>query len=751
MTSQGTGTELGGDPATEGAGRRPGDPGTEAGAAGTGAGAAGGDGAPTPDATTAAGEDDVDRPERRVHRLGDLDRRGRTWAALFAVALLLAPVLAFAWAAPDWVPSNDPALMAMRALDVGTSRTPLTGQPSTSAHYITAERHVDHPGALHFYAMAVPVRVFGTAIGMLLVSLAIVGSCVLLCAWVAFRQLGRAGGVIAAVALGTITFTTGASTLVNPVSSNMAGYPMLCSMVLIWCLLCGDVRLLPLAAAVVSFTAQQHLSVLPALGVATVLGVTLGAAAWGRGGRWRDSAERRELRFWGGLAVAVALVLWAPVLVEQFAPNGGNLTMMAEFARDSDRPTMGPRSAVHQLVNVLGLPPMLGQTELNGGWLLDRPGPVQYVSAGVVVALMAVLAYVWRRNRVRLALVVMAGVVGLAGLVNGSSVPEGLEKFRLALYHWAHPLSFLVVVALGLGLVQLVRRTPLARRRGTRPAAAGVALLAVTVPALVNPSLDRRSNEMQAAYSPAPRDVVDRAADQVLAHRDELDGEVMLLSRGGHNFDGIPEALAVQLIERGFEVRFPATFLHYVDDERLAGRDTVDTGLMVIVDDGTTEQPAVGERIADESLVDGFDAEAYAELLEQAEEADEVRFGPEVVAGLDALPPELLEQIERHDVDEDLDAARLFNMLPRDAGADLAMALQLSTFLEAPGERLLNADILAFLAEHPLESPRLDPELVERLRDALPEGWRNDPLRLSVYRLERDELLAQAAPAELPG
>ena len=67
-----------------------------------------------------------------AHHLRDLDHRGRLWAALFAIALLLAPVLAFAWAAPSWAPEGDPALMAVRALDVGTSRTPLVGQPSTS-------------------------------------------------------------------------------------------------------------------------------------------------------------------------------------------------------------------------------------------------------------------------------------------------------------------------------------------------------------------------------------------------------------------------------------------------------------------------------------------------------------------------------------------------------------------------------------------------------------------------------------------
>jgi hypothetical protein len=685
---------------------------------------------------------------RQVHRLRDLDRRGRIWAAVFAAALLLAPALACAWAASDWMPANDPALMGLRALDVGTSRTPLTGQPSTSANYITADEHVDHPGPLHFYLLAGPMRVFGSAVGMLVVSVAITGGCVLLAAWAVFRQLGRTAGVLAAVALGTITFTTGAATLVNPVSSNIAGYPMLCSTVLLWCLICGDLRLLPLATVVVTFTAQQHLSVLPAVGVATALGLAAGGLAWGRSGRWRDRAARRELGRWAGLSALIALVLWSPVLVEQVAPDGGNLTKMVEFARDSERPTVGAATAVEQVVNVLGLPPLLGQTELDGGWMIEEPTGATWASAAVVVVLLAVLARHWRRSEPRrLALVAMAGVLALAGFVNGASVPEGLEKYRLALYHWAFPLALFVVVALGLGAVELARRTAPAVAKVASPVLAGCAVLGIAVPALVNPSLDRRSNTMTAAYSPIDRDVVERTADEVLAHRDELDGDVVMLPRG-NSFAGIPEALALMLAEHGISIQFTSPYLEYVDDERLADRRSADTGLLVVVDDGSIDGEPAGELVTEEAIVEGFDDEAYDRLRDQAGADDEVRFGPEVEDALRAVPDDILTRIESRGPDmsfEDMAEASTPG-----TGAAVAMAMLLSALPDDPSTRLLNRDVLDFLVDHPIERPRLDPSLLRRLRDSLPDGFDNDPLRLSVYRLDRQQLLAAADDVELP-
>ena len=69
---------------------------------------------------------------RAVHRLRDLDRRDRWWGLALGAALLLAPVVALAGYLGDWTPTGDAALMGLRALDVGTSRTPLLGQPSSS-------------------------------------------------------------------------------------------------------------------------------------------------------------------------------------------------------------------------------------------------------------------------------------------------------------------------------------------------------------------------------------------------------------------------------------------------------------------------------------------------------------------------------------------------------------------------------------------------------------------------------------------
>ena len=129
---------------------------------------------------------------------------------------------------------------------------------------------------------------------MPLVSIFIVGSCVLLAVWVVFRQLGPVSGALAAVILGTITFTTGASSLVDPVSSNIAGYPLLCSAVLLWCVVCGDARLLPLTVGIVSFALQQHLSVIPSC-VVLIAGVAVATAIFlRRDHRWRRREVRRQ-------------------------------------------------------------------------------------------------------------------------------------------------------------------------------------------------------------------------------------------------------------------------------------------------------------------------------------------------------------------------------------------------------------------------------------------------------------------------
>ena len=354
-----------------------------------------------------------------------------------------------------------------------------------------------------------------------------------------------------------------------------------------WCVACGDdVRLLPAATAAVSFTAQQHLSVVPASAVLTVGALGLLAATWRREGRWHDATSRRELRRWGAWSGLVALVLWAPVLAQQAFDDEGNLGQAVWFARHGNNETVGYSSAVWQLTHALGLPPLLGRTEVTGQWLLSRPTPFGWASAAAVVATVVALGWRWRgREPRRVALCAMAGVVAIAGLVNGSLVPASLEQYRLPFYHWTFVLALFVALVLGLAATDAVRGRPVAARPALVPVLTGLVVVAIAAPSLANPLLDRRTNTLVAAQATVERDVMDRLADDVIAHPDGLGDHPVLLARNEPLYAGISLGLAYELTERGVDLRHPAFNRFYVSDQRLADRDEIDGGIVVVVND----------------------------------------------------------------------------------------------------------------------------------------------------------------------
>ena len=567
----------------------------------------------------------------RVHRLRDLDRNQRLFALGLGVALALAPLVALIHYAPHWYPAGDPALMGLRSLDVGTSRTPLIGQPSLSFTYVDGQT-VSHLGGVHFYLMAPFVHLLGVRLGMIVVSVLITGACLLVAGWVGFRQLGPAGGAITAVVLGAVSFTTGASALVNPVSSNIAGYPFLLSAFLMWALVCGDLRLLPLAVAVVSFTALQHLSVLPALVVMVALGTAL--ALWLVViPRVRASAEeRRRLPPWLLGAVGAAVVLWGPVLLQNLVGNSPNLNALVRFAGSSERPKLGYKMAARHVAHAIGLPPSLGQTDLRGDDLFAQPGPGTWLSALAVLALVAYVTWRWRTShpqQARLGMMTLALV--LAGLVGSAAVPAGHEERRIVFYWWIFPLVAFIAILIGLGGRGLLRRVlddrPALLRRA-RPLAFGAAIAVVAVPALVNPHIDRWSNSTYAAYDPFPAEVLDAVADQVLDNTRELDleGQTVLMSRKPAFDIGIDSALNLTLHQRGMDLRYPNYQGLFVDEEWLVNPDEVQNGLVLVLDSpvyGIEPEPAPpGEVIAEEEVPMGFSYFAHWDhKLDAPEEA----------------------------------------------------------------------------------------------------------------------------------
>jgi hypothetical protein len=653
------------------------------------------------------------RPDRNVYRLRDLGPRGRLLAAAFALALTLAPALAFAWATPDWAPAGDPAFMGIRALDVGTTRTPLTGQPSTASQYLQRAGHVNHPGPTHFYLLAPAIRLFGGDVGMPLVTLAVVEASVVIGAWAVFRQLGPAAGALAAVLLGAVMFTTGASSLIDPVSSSIAGYPLLCASILCWCVLCGDLRLLPLATGVVSFTAQQHLSVAPAILVVAASALVGLVVA-----RLRRRPVGRALAW----SAAVAFVLWAPVLLQQVASPDGNLGRLVSYTRSSDRDTLGMTSALHQLVHVLGLPPLLFETRLSGWKLLADPPAGTWASAAAVTAVVAALGVRWRRRAPRQAsLAVMVGVLVVAGLLNGSSVPVGLlEQGRIAFYHWVFVLAFFVALVVGLGLLALLHR-PRRARPALAPALAVLGLAAIVVPAAVNPSLDRPTNALASAHSYLASRHVHRLGDAVLDHRRALGDQTVLFTRGGQLYSGLREALAFELTERGVDVRHPLTQRGFVDADRLVDPATVDSGL-VLVSEGPRPERGPGRLLAEVRPFPHLDLAAYRALIAQAARARRVRIGPEAEAGLASID---------------------------DGGRAFIIWAAINQLPKAPA-RVLVPDVLQFLLDHPVVEPRLDPALIRRVLDSAPPTWAPDvAFGLRLYLMDRAEVRRFALPQEL--
>jgi hypothetical protein len=668
---------------------------------------------------------------REVHRLADLDRRGLAVALVLAGLVLLAPLQALWRVQPTWVPSGDNALIELRARDVGTSRTPLIGQPSTSSNYGVSEQNVSHPGPLQFYLLAVPVRLFGGPMGMLVTTVALISACALVVLWVFFRQLGITGGFAAAIALAAVMFTTGAASLVNPVSSNMAGYPLLATAALCWALFCGDSRLLPLTAAVASFTAQQHLSVVGVTAVLVVAGLGgLLVGAW-RSGELRDRAARRRWTFLGITTLALSVVLWLPVIIQELTGDPGNLSAIADFGTDGTRSGLGVGSALTQLTHAAGLLPLLGRTELSGYDLLSPLSVGTIVSALVGAVLLIGLAWWRRREDPRWSrLVVMAGVLAVGGLVSGASVPEGPERLRLVFYHWALALDVLLLVA---WLVLIRRVVPLvaSRWRGTRgaaahrapsrlpaprPLAAAVVAILVLVPVVVNPFLDRSSSGLTAAYSKVPRQTIDSLVAQIKAHRAELPGPTLLLTRGGQYIDGVGEALGARLADEGVPVVFPKWSKGYVADDRVVDPKTVRSALVLVITPNGPP-PVPGKRIAAASPVPGFDRGEYRKLVQQAQsvEDDQVVLGPKLEVRLDQLPT-------------------MQRALTRAA---------LQKLPEYAPDLFRQRGPLALLADAPPVSPKLDHDLLVDLRDHFPDAQRDGISAFStdVYVLDRPELL----------
>lgn len=629
-----------------------------------------------------------------IHRLRDLDRRSRLLAAGLALALLLVPMVAAAVNHGRWIPQGDDALIEMRSRDVGTERTPLVGQPSTSGNYGAGGENVAHPGPAEFFLMAPGVRLLGPVTGAFLTTALVGAASLLAVAWVLFRRIGPWGGALGAALGALAAFTAGAAGLVDPLSSNAGRLPMLAGAVLVWALLCGDLRLAPLAALAWSYGAQQHLSVLPAAAVLAAAGLA-GAAWWVVRGDPDGLLSRRRQLVWLAGAVGVGLLVWAPVLIQQLTGDPGNLSALAGYSGDSERKDLGLRSAIDQVSHVLGFPPFLGRSRPSGWELVEpRSSALVALTLGVVAVVLAVGAW-WRRaERGIVAAVIMIGVLAVAGLITGTNVPDSLEKGRINFFHWAFALSFFQLLVLT-WLVARVATHFSPRLTRARPTAGAVTAIVVVIAVAAAPLVIERTNDRlpQAIATPAVTELHDALGSSDALARARARGPMVVLPNGADGFVQVADTVGVRLSADGFDVRFPPRSRGGVHPDRLLAPCRAANVLVVSLLLTDVEEPP-GRELARVDAAPDLDRAALGRLV-QAAEGSKVEFGPEFEAGLKELPSD------------------------QGVLTGLTLAFRLG---EDPERLLLNRLNLDLLIANPIRRPRLDPADLETVRDGLPPG-----------------------------
>lgn len=645
---------------------------------------------------------------RPVHRLRDLDRRGRLVAAGLALALVLVPLVAAMANHGRWEPQGDDALIELRAREVGTSRTPLVGQPSTSGSYGARADNVAHPGPIGFVVLAPSTRLLGPVAGTLLAAAAVSAVSMLAVAWLLFRQLGPRGGAAGAVLVALAAFSAGAAGLIDPLSSNFGRMPLLAAAVGVWALLCGDLRVAPLTVVFWSFAAQQHLSVLPA--AAVLGGVGLLAAVWWV---WRAPVGRRsEALGWIGGAAALGLLLWSPVIYQQLTGSPGNLTALSNYSGDSQRQDLGLRSALSQVANVLGPRPFLGRSSPKGWDLVDHRSTLGVVATFAVTGAILAAGAWWRRREPKLlAAVAMIGVLAVAAVLTGMNIPDSPEQGRLNFYHWAFALSFFELLVFGWLLARLapVVAPKLTHGRTITPAAVGaVVIVAVAVTPLV---VDRESDRL---VQPLPAPVVAQLLDDLASSEalDEVDGPILVLVHGDDRYIQFGDTIGTRLAIDGAPIVFPPSSRGFVHPSRLADLCAVENALVVsLVRDELPPPP--GTELASVDGAPTLDRGALDRLLAQATDQPVV-FGPDLDAALAAMPG---------------DQGAL-------VGSTIGFRLP-----ERGTEVFLVRSYLDLLAEHPPISPELDRNDLIALRESLPEGAATLPAtQVTAHLLDRAEL-----------
>jgi hypothetical protein len=556
--------------------------------------------------------DPGDAPDQPVRSWSE--RRLLVGVGLGALVALPLVVAAVALRRPPWYPVLDLAMTELRLRDVGSSDTPLIGLPGRIGPRL--EEQGSHPGPLSFYLLAPLYRILGSSPwAMQAATVALNVAALAAAVAIAVRRGGARLAVGMAAVLALLIAGYGPTMLTQPWNPYL---PLLWWVVLllaVWSVTCDDLAMLPVAVFAATLCAQTHVSYLglvAGLGAVTLVALVL---AWRRAPA--ASPARRAVVRWSAWAMAVALVLWLPPLVDQVVNDPGNTRAIYDHLATPAEPPLGPVRAIEVVLLHLDVPAFLVRDSSWVGALPDPSAdPRGSLIPGAVVLVVWALAWLvalrlGHRALTRLHLVV---AVALAASVVSTSRIFGKEWYYLVLWAWG--VAALLLLAVGWTAVAFVRDRAGPGRRGlvttVATAALGglvvVASVALTVRAADTDPPDSRLSATLGAVLPGTVSALERGEGAATGR----DGRYMVFFSDMMYFGSQAYGIVNELERAGFDAGMPELLHVPVTDQRVINAG--DATAAVVIANGQNIERLRGEPGAVEvAYVDPRDAGERAE------------------------------------------------------------------------------------------------------------------------------------------
>ncbi len=400
----------------------------------------------------------------------------RTWIERAVPELLIGPSLVLLLA--TWPPADDPSTRYPSGdhavLELYT-RLAAEGRQLVGAY---SRFDVHHPGPAYFYASVPLYELSGESYrGITLTAFALNALAILAVLMIMRRAGGALSFDLAALGLACFIAVRGPEWLLASWNPDVAVLSFGVALVALAAFVSGHVLFLPLAVVAGSFAVQAHGASWPALlalGLAALVTCAPRARVWAG---LPPLLPGRRGPAWVCAALAAG-VLWAPPLIEQLSPRGGNLGHLLRLgARGAGEHGLADALAAVSHGMASFAVPALGPQPLAS----PRAGLARLV-AGLLLA-GAVFAYL-RARRGRDAFAVALALLSLIGLAAALLATRGISGVIYAyLVNWISMLGLAAFVVGGGALVHLVTRgcPPTGRARAAATAGLAAALVLLSV------------------------------------------------------------------------------------------------------------------------------------------------------------------------------------------------------------------------------------------------------------------------------